>query len=239
MDRPHWETDRLVLRLLEPTDYVLWSRTMRRLPPAQTPWEDGPMGLAETREEDLDELIEQRQRAAEADEDYFMSVFTRGNRQLVGEVHLMDVSRRIFQNAYLGYAIYRPYQRNGYAREAAAGAIELAFGPLGLHRVEAGIEPDNAASLAVARSLGMRREGLSARRLFTREAWRDMTLWALTAEEFPACLERGRGSQLGEVLEVERRDAPLDLGAPPAVVGELPDQRAQLAVVDRPADPKQ
>ncbi len=190
MDRPYWETDRLVIRLLEAADYALWSRTMRRLPPAQTPWEDGPMGLEETREEDLDALIERRQRAAEAGVDYFMDVFTRDGRELVGEVHLMDISRRIFQNAYLGYVIYRPYRRRGYAREAAAGAMELAFGPLGLHRVEAGIEPENMASLAVARSLGMRQEGLSQKRLFVRDAWRDMTLWAVTAEEFPACLER-------------------------------------------------
>lgn len=190
MDRPWWETDRLVIRLLEPSDHELWARTMRRLPPAQSHWEDGPMTPSETTEEEFDALIDRRRIAAESGVDYFMSVFTRDERTLVGEVHLMDISRRIFQNAYLGYTVNTPSRRRGYAREAAIGALELAFGPLGLHRVEAGIEPDNVASIAVARSLGMRLEGTSARRLFLREGWRDMTLWALTSEEFPACLER-------------------------------------------------
>ncbi len=191
MDRPWLETDRLVIRLLEPSDHELWSRTLRRLPPAKTPWEDGPMTPDEALEEEFDALIDRRRIAAESGSDYYLSAFTRDGEALVGEVHLMDVSRRIFQNAYLGYVVYAPSRRQGYAREACAGAIELAFGPLGLHRVEAGIEQENVASLAVARSLGMRLEGTSERRIFLRDGWRDMTLWALTAEEFPACLERG------------------------------------------------
>jgi RimJ/RimL family protein N-acetyltransferase len=41
----------------------------------------------------------------------------------------------------------------------AAAALRAAFGPLGLRRVISLARPENAASLAVMRKLGMRREG--------------------------------------------------------------------------------
>lgn len=47
----------------------------------------------------------------------------------------------------------------GLATEGGAAALRAAFGPLGLRRVIALARPENAASLAVMRKLGMRREG--------------------------------------------------------------------------------
>ena len=47
----------------------------------------------------------------------------------------------------------------GLATEGGAAALRAAFGPLGLRRVIALARPENAASLAVMRKLGMEREG--------------------------------------------------------------------------------
>ena len=47
----------------------------------------------------------------------------------------------------------------GLATEGAAAALRAAFGPLGLRRVIALARPENAASVAVMRKLGMRFEG--------------------------------------------------------------------------------
>lgn len=54
----------------------------------------------------------------------------------------------------LGYAVDEPYRGRGYATEAASGMIAWAT-TRGIHRVLASIAPGNAASLAVARKLGM------------------------------------------------------------------------------------
>ena len=62
-------------------------------------------------------------------------------------------------------------------------AIKFAFNELKLHRVEAGIEPSNKRSIALVKSLGLRREGLSKRRLFLNDQWLDMSIYALTKEE--------------------------------------------------------
>ncbi len=57
------------------------------------------------------------------------------------------------------------------------------FGPVGLHRVEATVRPENLASQAVLRNVGFREEGLLRRYLDVDGAWRDHLLVAMTAEE--------------------------------------------------------
>ncbi len=61
--------------------------------------------------------------------------------------------------------------------------LERAFGALGLHRVDANIQPDNERSLRLVERLGFRREGLSLRYVKVGGRWRDHERWALLAEE--------------------------------------------------------
>ena len=62
----------------------------------------------------------------------------------------------------LGYLIHRPYWRRGFAAEAAAACRDYAFETLDRPRVLALIRPENTASLAVARSVGLTPTGLRA-----------------------------------------------------------------------------
>jgi [ribosomal protein S5]-alanine N-acetyltransferase len=71
----------------------------------------------------------------------------------------------------------------GVATGAVALAVDHAFGPVGLHRVEATVRPENAASLRVLAKLGFRDEGLLRRYLEVDGAWRDHRLLAMTRDE--------------------------------------------------------
>lgn len=69
--------------------------------------------------------------------------------------------------------------------QALRAAIRFAFGDLGLHRLEANIQPENRASIALVQRLGFRQEGLSPRYLHIGGEWRDHERWALLADESP------------------------------------------------------
>lgn len=128
-------------------------------------------------------ILEQR-RGITADRDYKM-VFTLGESgPVIGRVSLSQVFRGIFQNAYLGYYIDVRYKRQGLTQEAVRLALDVAFGPLGLHRVQAAIMPYNDASLALARRVGLRREGVAEKYLKIDGEWRDHVFFAITAEEW-------------------------------------------------------
>jgi ribosomal-protein-alanine N-acetyltransferase len=101
---------------------------------------------------------------------------------LLGVVNVNEIVRGVFQSGYLGYWIGGPHAANGYMTEGLALVLRHAFGPLRLHRVEANIQPDNAASIALVRRLGFRHEGLSRRYLKISGRWRDHERFALLAE---------------------------------------------------------
>jgi ribosomal-protein-alanine N-acetyltransferase len=61
--------------------------------------------------------------------------------------------------------------------------LDHCFGPVMLHRVEATVRPENAASRRVLEKVGFREEGLLKRYLDVDGAWRDHLLVAITAEE--------------------------------------------------------
>jgi ribosomal-protein-alanine N-acetyltransferase len=63
-------------------------------------------------------------------------------------------------------------------------AVRHAFRTLKLHRVEAGIQPENIASLGVVKKLGFRYEGTALRLLEINGKWSDHERWAMTVEEW-------------------------------------------------------
>lgn len=66
--------------------------------------------------------------------------------------------------------------------EGVGLVLDEAFGPLGLHRIEANIQPDNEASIALVRRLGFVREGYLEGYLRINGEWRDHERWAIRSE---------------------------------------------------------
>lgn len=88
-----------------------------------------------------------------------------------------------FKSAYLGYYGMVDMAGCGLMTEAVRLATVHAFEALGLHRLEANIQPGNTRSIALVRRLGFRLEGFSPRYLHMDGAWRDHERWALLADE--------------------------------------------------------
>ena len=86
--------------------------------------------------------------------------------------------------------------RHGHAiashiRRTSEELLQVETGSLypALHRLEANIQPDNARSIGLVRSLGFRMEGFSPRYLKIGGRWRDHERWALLSDNW-----RGRKS---------------------------------------------
>lgn len=106
--------------------------------------------------------------------------------QIVGVVNLNEIVAGAFQSAYLGYYGMSNFSRKGSMTEALRAAVLYAFNDLGLHRLEANIQPENEASIALVRRVGFQREGFSPRYLRINGEWRDHERWALLADMFDA-----------------------------------------------------
>lgn len=103
------------------------------------------------------------------------------NGQLAGVVNITNIVRGVFRSGYLGYYALAGQERQGFMREGLRAVTRHAFNRLGLHRLEASIQPGNAASIALARSCGFAKEGYSPRYLKLGGRWRDHERWAILA----------------------------------------------------------
>ena len=102
---------------------------------------------------------------------------------VIGVANLRNIVRGALLSAHLGYALSPDAVGNGYMTEALARVVRIAFGEMGLHRIEANIMPRNARSLAVAERVGFAREGFSPRYLRIAGRWEDHIRLALLNED--------------------------------------------------------
>jgi [ribosomal protein S5]-alanine N-acetyltransferase len=111
-------------------------------------------------------------------------VVARESGELVGAINLNDVIRGSFQSASVGYYAFTPHAGRGFMREGLLLVLSRAFQHLKLHRVEANIQPENEASIALVKRCGFIREGYSRRLLKVCGRWKDHERWAILAEDF-------------------------------------------------------
>lgn len=122
-----------------------------------------------------------RSRNRETDDGFL--ICNRATGRIMGVINLNCIVRRAFQSAYLGYAIGAPFAQQGYMTEAIQLVSHYAFEQMKLHRLEANIQPGNAASIALVKKCGFRLEGFSPRYLMIADEWRDHERWALLADQ--------------------------------------------------------
>lgn len=108
-----------------------------------------------------------------------MLVCRRDGGTIVGVINLNNIMRGSFLSASLGYYAGKPYAGRGYMTGGLKATIRFAFDELGLHRLEANIQPNNAPSLNLVRRCGFEHEGFSPRLLYIAGQWRDHERWAI------------------------------------------------------------
>lgn len=102
---------------------------------------------------------------------------------IAGVINVSQIFYGGFRSAYLGFYAGAQFARQGYMSDGLRLVMRHAFRRLGLHRLEANIQPGNRASIRLVRRCGFRREGFSPRYLKVFGRWRDHERWAITAED--------------------------------------------------------
>jgi ribosomal-protein-alanine N-acetyltransferase len=168
--RPLADTGRVYLRAVSAEDRGEFLKLMRASQHLHYPWISPPVTeatftgyLARTRTEDHEGLL----------------VCTRSDDAIAGVININNIVRGSFLSASLGYYAGAPFAGQGLMREGLELVKNYAFYTLGLHRLEANIQPDNHRSIALVRQCGFEREGLSPDFLYIDGKWRDHERWTV------------------------------------------------------------
>ncbi|MDO8106773.1 GNAT family protein [Isoptericola sp. b441] len=173
----------VVLRPLRRSDARDWLDVRARNADWLAPWEatspEPPRGPTPT----FAQYVRLLQRQARRGEALPFAVEYGG--KVVGQLTVSAIARGSACSGSIGYWVSRDVAGRGIIPTAVAMTVDHCFGPVGLHRLEIAIRPENAASLRVVAKLGLREEGVRERFLHIQGAWRDHRTFAVTTEEVP------------------------------------------------------
>ncbi|MFB6807741.1 GNAT family N-acetyltransferase [Streptomyces sp. NPDC056387] len=173
-------TDRLILRPFRPGDAEDVCDYQRRPDVARfMRWE--PRGP-----QDVRVAVEQMARETEPASDgdcLSLAVVEPGTDRVIGQVELVLLSVEHRQGE-LGYVFHPAHQGKGFATEAAAAVLGVAFDVLGLHRVIGRCHASNTASAGLLERLGMRQEARFIGTELFKGAWRDDLVYAMLRREW-------------------------------------------------------
>ena len=177
-DMPRLETPRLILRRLEMRDAPDLFDYSRDPQVAKHVLWDAQTSVSEARA-----YVRYMLRRYRAGEPASWGIEEKETGRVVGTIGYMWYQRD--NNACeVGYSLARRRWNRGYMTEALAEVLRFSFEELGVHRVEAQHEVENAASGAVMRKCGMRKEGTLRGRLYNKGRYVDVDLYDMLREDY-------------------------------------------------------
>lgn len=119
-----------------------------------------------------------------ADRTFFQwAITTPEADRLIGTVTLGSW-HRTNRHAEIGFVLHPAQWGKGFAFEAVRAVLRFGFEQMDLHRVEAEIDPRNAASARLLERLGFAHEGLLRERWYLYDEWCDSALYGLLRRDF-------------------------------------------------------
>ncbi|WOC11521.1 GNAT family N-acetyltransferase [Gordonia sp. MP11Mi] len=191
----------VTLRPVKLRDAATWSRLRIRNQNELLPWEPTGSGQWERRHQQSmwGPLFAVLKR--EAKHGVMLPFVIELDGEYVGQLTVGNIQRGAVCSAWIGYWVDRDRTGQGVAAASVALGVDHCFGPVGLHRLEATVQPENLASQAVLRRVGFREEGLLKRYMDVNARWRDHLLFGLTVEEV-------EGTKVDALIRAGRASAP-------------------------------
>lgn len=89
---------------------------------------------------------------------------------------MTDVARKVVE---IGWSVHPDHAQKGFATEAAAALLEVAFDTYDVHRVVAQLDARNEASARLCERLGMVKEAHLRQNWWSKGAWTDTLVYAM------------------------------------------------------------
>ncbi|WP_114393336.1 GNAT family N-acetyltransferase [Oleisolibacter albus] len=130
---------------------------------------------------DVDETREKLQRVLEDEDTARTWAVTRDGGRCLGWISLFGAQDRLI---WLGYILLPQVRGQGFAAEAVTAALDFAFGPWDMHRVEANLDPRNDRSARLLERLGFTREGTRRADFLLGGTYHDTLIYGLLSHEW-------------------------------------------------------
>jgi ribosomal-protein-alanine N-acetyltransferase len=145
-----------------------------------------------TRREAMDEIQAFREQASSG-EGIRWIITERERDEYVGDIGFFNFAPE-HGRAEIGFLLAKPVWGRGLMGEALAATLQYGFVSKDLHRVEALVDPRNAACLRVLERRGFRREGILRDYEFERDAFIDLVLLSMLGPEWGGAEAERRSS---------------------------------------------
>ncbi|WP_460274181.1 GNAT family N-acetyltransferase [Celeribacter sp. ULVN23_4] len=171
------DTERMVLRLPQHSDYRAWAGLRDESRDFLQPWEP-TWSVDHLTRKAFTNRVFWAERTFKGDTGLPVFLFRREDDALLGALTLDNMRRGPAQAGTIGYWIGARYARQGYMKEAIAAVVHYAFTKLDLSRIEAACLPENAASRGALEKAGFKYEGVAQSYLQINGRWRNHVLYS-------------------------------------------------------------
>ena len=103
---------------------------------------------------------------------------------IAGAINISQIFLKGFRSAYIGYCLFEGFTGRGLMTDGLGCLLYRAFSDIGLHRLEANIQPHNKESIALVKRCGFTKEGFSRKYLMIGGEWCDHERWAIVREDW-------------------------------------------------------
>lgn len=181
------ETDRLIMRVLEPryAPAVLAFYKRNRLwfepvEPVRSPNFYTKAYQEHTLTMELNEILHGNYLRL------FLFIKNGSSEHIIGSICFNHFRYHSFFSCTMGYKTDHDYWMQGYMKEALSYAINhIIFHEYRMHRIEAEVMPSNTASCKLLECLGFKKEGILHDYAFLQNSWQDHLLYALINRQPP------------------------------------------------------
>jgi ribosomal-protein-alanine N-acetyltransferase len=175
---PKIETERLILRLFEPSD----AERVRELA-GEKEIADTTANIPHPYEKGMaEEWISAGRIKFESGECAHFAVVLKSGEKLIGAIGL--VIDKGFNRAELGYWIGKEYWNQGYCTEGGRAVLEYGFDQLLLHKITSSHFARNPSSGKVMRKIGMKKEGFLKKHVVKGKKYEDLVVYGILRREW-------------------------------------------------------